>query len=100
MKRTLYSIKGDHFFGEDRDAKRAAQLAILDRVGVAEFEDGHVICNADQALALIIAGYCGTYFGNFQVKMAAEIEAGPDAEQLFGMLTDKVASLSHQALAV
>jgi hypothetical protein len=58
----LYQIKREYTYGEDRETKRQAQTALVASLGLREVEESHVFCGADEALALIAGGYCGTYF--------------------------------------
>ena len=58
----LYSVKPEYCYGDDKDAKRKAQLDMLAQVGAEESEVlGVAVCNAEQALSLFSAGYCGNY---------------------------------------
>lgn len=57
----LYAVKPEWLYG-DEDAKREVQLELLKRLGIQESEAmGMVICNAEQAIELFEAGYCGSY---------------------------------------
>ena len=58
----LYSVKPEWLYGDDKDAKREVQLELLKRLGIQESEAiGMAICNAEQAIELLEAGYCGSY---------------------------------------
>ena len=58
----LYSVKPEWLYGDDKDAKREAQLELLKRLGIQESEAmGMSICNAEQAIELFCEGYCGSY---------------------------------------
>ena len=58
----LYSVKPEWLYSDDKDAKREVQLELLKRLGIQESEAmGMAICNAEQAIELLEAGYCGLY---------------------------------------
>ena len=58
----LYSVKPEWLYSDDKDAKREVQLELLKRLGIQESEAiGMAICNAEQAIELLEAGYCGSY---------------------------------------
>ena len=59
----LYAVKPEWLYSDDdKDAKREAQLELLKRLGIQESEAmGMAICNAEQAIELFDAGYCGSY---------------------------------------
>lgn len=97
MNRSIYVVSAEYFWGDGSEEKRAAQLAILEEHGLKEFEERRVLCTAEQALALFNAGYCGDYLGTENIKLATEMDAGPDVEQLFSILSCKIASLSQQS---
>lgn len=94
MKQAMYRVSAEHLWGDKEGEKRTNQLAALEMVGLSEV-DGAVYCNAEQALRLILAGYADDYTGarmREHVALVAEIEAGPDVQQLFGIMADKIAS--------
>ncbi len=57
----LYSVKAEWTYGEEKDKTRQAQLDMVDRMGLKESRLGVVICEAEEALELLIQGYCGSY---------------------------------------
>lgn len=57
----LYRVKAEFCYGDGAAEKRAEQLRLLAPLGAAERVEGEAICDADTALALIAAGYCGRY---------------------------------------
>lgn len=58
----IYAVRPKWLCGDDKDAKREAQLEMLKRLGLRESESiGMAICNAEQAIELLEAGYCGPY---------------------------------------
>lgn len=94
MKQKLYQVRAESLWGNNKDEKRAKQLAAVDALGLQEI-DGMVICTAEQALDLILAEYPDDYTGQRMrdsVKQVAEVEAGPDVQEMFGILADKIAS--------
>lgn len=93
-KTTLYRVKAERLCGDSKDEKRAKQLQTLADLGLQEFEDGAVLCTADQFIQLLQAGYCGSYIRPDEaVTVAASVDAGPDVEGLFRILADKIASM-------
>lgn len=61
-KMRMYAVRPKWLCGDDKDAKREAQLEILNRLGIRESESiGMAICNAEQVIELLEAGYCGPY---------------------------------------
>lgn len=96
MKIKLYAVKPEWTYGEDQKPKRAEQLAILERFGLTENPlFGKVICRAEEAIALIAAGYCGNYFSADQVKPVYEADLSQDSAELVGVAIEK----SVQAVA-
>lgn len=61
--RRLYKVTAAYLYGEDREAKRAAQLQLLSELGLQEScpDSGTVYCDADAALELRARGYCEPY---------------------------------------
>lgn len=58
----LYAVKPEWLYGDGKDAKREVQREIAKRLGIQESEAlGMAICNAEQAIELFEAGYCGLY---------------------------------------
>lgn len=58
----LYAVRPEWLYSDDKDVKREAQLEMLTRLGIQESESiGMAVCNAEQALELFEAGYCGAY---------------------------------------
>lgn len=94
MIKKLYKIRAEYLYGSDSDAKRQLQLEAVSRHGVNE-SDGEVICELEQAVALILDGYCGSYVGESLaqvLKFATSIKAGPSVEDLFSQMADKLAN--------
>lgn len=94
MKQAMYRVKPEYIWGDENGEKRAKQLAALESVGLHEV-NGEVYCNAEQALQLVLAGYAYGFAASAlesHVARVAEIEAGPDVQELFGILADKIAS--------
>jgi hypothetical protein len=59
----LYLCKHEYFYGAEKEAGRAKQLANLAQLGLEETKELHgVVCNAEDAMQLIALGYCGNYF--------------------------------------
>lgn len=78
----LYEIKAEYLYGEEREAKRAAQLALLERLGAKESGDGRVLCDADTALALMHGGYCDRYATMDASAPVYEVKPEVDVESL------------------
>lgn len=96
-KTTLYRVKAEWLYDDEKDGKRAKQLQTLVDLGLQEFEKGSVICTAEQFIQLFQAGYCGTYIRPYEaVTVAASVDAGPDVEGLFRILADKIASMNER----
>lgn len=73
MKKAYYAVKAAYLCG-DKGPRRERQLEILKEVGVQELKDEPVvIADAEQAMALIAAGYCGDYFSVSQLSKAMEL---------------------------
>lgn len=90
----LYSVKPEWLYGDDRDEKREKQLEMLAALGLKETTQNVVVCTAEQAISLVKAGYCGEYRQAEAIEEVADIEAGPDIEDLFKIMADKVADLA------
>lgn len=78
----LYEIKAEFVYGEDREAKRAAQLALVARLGLHEAGEGRVLCDADTALALMHGGYCDRYRFAEAAAPVHEVQPAVDIESL------------------
>lgn len=76
----LYAIKPEWLYGDDKDAKREVQLETLKCLGIQESEAiGMAICNAEQAIELFQAGYCGSYASpKEQIKMLYDVKSEID----------------------
>ena len=76
----LYSVKPEWLYGDDKDAKREVQLELLKRLGIQESEAiGMAICNAEQAIELFRAGYCGLYVSPKEhIKMLYDVKSEID----------------------
>lgn len=76
----LYSVKPEWLYGDDKDAKREVQLETLKRLGIQESEAiGMAICNAEQAIELFQAGYCGPYVSPKEhIKMLYDVKSEID----------------------
>ena len=76
----LYSVKPEWLYGDDKDAKREVQLELLKRLGIQESESiGMAVCNADQAIELFQAGYCGQYASPKEhIKLLYEVKSEVD----------------------
>lgn len=76
----LYAIKPEWLYGDDKDAKREVQLETLKRLGIQESEAiGMAICNAEQAIELFHAGYCGPYASPKEhIKMLYDVKSEID----------------------
>lgn len=69
----LYSIKPEYLFGTDAEEKRAIQAEMVTKVGAKNVPNlGAAICTAEQAIELIIAGYCGSYVDNTSISLIYE----------------------------
>jgi hypothetical protein len=92
----LYSVKPEYLYGDDRDAKRSAQLDMLSQIGVEESENlGVAVCNAEQAIELFNAGYCGTYVSPKEhVKLIYDVKSEVD----IGAIIQSAVSSSVDAL--
>ena len=99
-KTTLYRVKAEWLYDDEKDGKRAKQLQTLADLGLQEFEKGSVLCTADQFIQLFQAGYCGNYIRppDEAVTVAASVDAGPDVEGLFRILADKIASMPSASM--
>lgn len=86
MKIQLYKVKAEILWGEGAKEKRANQEFACALLGLKE-QDGEVICNAEQTIDLLLAGYS---FGGYtssdelkrQVQKCAEVEVGREHELL------------------
>ena len=76
----LYAVKPEWLYGDDKDAKREVQLELLKRLGIQESEAmGMAICNAEQAIELFEAGYCGSYVSSKEhIKMLYDVKSEID----------------------
>ena len=76
----LYAVKPEWLYGDDKDAKREVQLETLKRLGIQESEAiGMAICNAEQAIELLEAGYCGLYVSpKKHIKMLYDVKSEID----------------------
>ena len=76
----LYSVKPEWLYGDDKDAKREVQLELLKRLGIQESEAMRMaICNAEQAIELLEAGYCGSYVSPKEhIKMLYDVKSEID----------------------
>lgn len=90
----LYSVKPEWLYGDDQAEKHQKQLDALFALGLKETTQNVAICTAEQVISLMKAGYCGTYLQMENVEEVADIEAGPDIEDLFKIMADKVADLA------
>lgn len=90
----MYSVKPEWLYGDDQEEKRAKQLVALEALGLKETPMNVVVCNAEQVIALIKSGYCGEYRQTENIEELGEFEAGPDVEDLFQIMADKVAQLA------
>jgi len=98
-KITLYKVKAEWLYDDEKDGKRAKQLQTLADLGLQEFEKGSVLCTADQFIQLLQAGYCGNYIRPDEaVTVATSVDAGPDVEGLFRILADKIASMPSASM--
>lgn len=96
MKIKLYAVKPEWTYGEDQKVKRDEQLAMVGRLGLTETPHlGKVICRAEEAIALIAAGYCGNYFGPDHVEPIYEADFSEGAAEFMGVAIEK----SIQAVA-
>lgn len=92
----LYEIKADYLYGEDRETKRAAQLALLAQLGVKESGDNRVLCDADTALALMRGGYCDKYAAADAAAPVCEVQPEVDVEALVSAaITKSVAAVGQ-----
>lgn len=93
MKKTkMYLVTPESLWGDEREAKRTAQEAALEALGLKEMSRGHTLCTADQVISLLKAGYCGPYRQMENVEEAGEVDAGPDVAELFDILAEKAVS--------
>lgn len=90
----MYSVKPEWLYGDDQEHKRAKQLAALESLGLKETSMNVVVCNAEQVIDLIKSGYCGEYRQTENIEELGEFDAGPDVEDLFQIMADKVAQLA------
>ena len=98
-KTTLYKVKAEWLYGNGKDEKRSKQLQTLADLGLQEFEEGSVLCTADQFIQLLQAGYCGNHIRPDEaVTVATSVDAGPDVEGLFRILADKIASMPSASM--
>jgi hypothetical protein len=92
----LYEIKAEYLYGEDREAKRAAQLALLAQLGAKEIGDARVLCDADTALALMHGGYCDRYSFVEAATPVHEVKPEIDVEALVAAaITKSVAAVGQ-----
>lgn len=98
-KTTLYRVKAEWLYSDEKDGKRAKQLQTLADLGLQEFEEGSVLCTADQFIQLLQAGYCGNSIRpDKAVTVATSVDAGPDVEDLLRILADKIASMPSASM--
>lgn len=90
----MYSAKPEWLYGDDREEKRQKQLDALTALGLKETSQNVVICTAEQVISLVKSGYCGTYSQMENIEELGEFDAGPDVEDLFKIMADKVAELA------
>lgn len=96
MKIKLYAVKPEWTYGDDQRPKRDEQLTILERLGLAETQAlGKVICGAEEAIALIAAGYCGNYFGPDHIEPIYEADYSTGMAEFMAIAMEK----SAQAVA-
>lgn len=92
----LYKVKAATFWGEEATERRRLQVEMVASFGLEEIPDGgEVVCNAEQALNLLIAGYIREHcFDDVQrhVQPVCEVTTGPTVEDLFATLADKLAA--------
>ena len=86
----LYSVKPEWLYGDDKDAKREVQLELLKRLGIQESEAiGMAICNAEQAIELLQAGYCGQYTSPKEhIKLLYEVKSEVDIAAMIAVRKD------------
>jgi hypothetical protein len=89
----LYKVTAEFVYNDE--IKQARQAALLSELGLKESEKGYVVCRADDALALISAGYCGDYLSHSQVPLITTLEVGDDVEGMFRVMAEKLASVTH-----
>lgn len=90
----MYSAKPEWLYGDDREEKRQKQLDALTALGLKETSQNVVICTAEQVISLVKSGYCGTYSQMENIEELGEFDAGPDVEDLFKIMADKVTELA------
>lgn len=78
----LYEVKAEFLYGDDREAKRAAQLALVAQLGLREAGEGRVLCDADAVLALVQGGYCDRYSFGEAAAPVHELKPEIDVEAL------------------
>ena len=86
----LYSVKPEWLYSDDKDAKREVQLELLKRLGIQESEAiGMAICNAEQAIELLQAGYCGQYTSPKEhIKLLYEVKSEVDIAAMIAVRKD------------
>lgn len=103
----FYKVRSDFAYGENRNQVLKKQADLLTEMGLELFDDRHVICNAEQAMRLIMQGFCGEYF-SIDTLEAVKIPV-PDllsaevvclVEKSLDKLTNKVTDLFNQKTGV
>lgn len=92
----LYRVKGQIYYGNDAEEKRRLQVEKVQNLGLTEVSGkAEVICNAEQVLELLQAGYHSDY-GYDSIKSLVtpvyDVKTAPTVEDLFATLADKLAA--------
>lgn len=90
----MYSIKPEWLYGDNQAEERQKQLDALAALGLKETSQNVVIGTAEQAISLMKSGYCGSYRQMENIEELGGVDAGPDVEDLFKIMADKVAELA------
>lgn len=99
METKLYAVEAEYLYGDDEDEKRAKQLSIVAELGLKETDQRAigrgkrtVVCMAEEALALVSAGYCGSLLSadSFPVELHS-FDWGLDVESLVRVAIEKTA---------
>lgn len=92
----LYEIKAEYLYGEDRETKRAAQLALVAQLGMTEASKGRVLCDSETALALMHGGYCDRFSFTEAAAPVYELKPEVDVEALVSAaITKSVAAVGQ-----
>jgi acylphosphatase len=79
----LYTVKAAHCWGEDGKQREVSQATILASMGLHKsLMSGLVVCTAEQAIELLLQGFCEKYSNETSIEVVYEGEESTNITDL------------------